>query len=67
MSSTDYSDSKVKLLTDRWLKKVDNRTDEGWHEIDLEEEDDPIKYKYYNGNTEWNFFAYKVVRSELYD
>ena len=35
--------------------------------MDLENKDDAIKYKYYNGNTEWNFFAYKVVKSELND
>ena len=67
MCSTDYSDAKVKLLTDRWLKQLNNQTDEGWHQINLEEGDDPIKYKYYNGDTEWNFFAYKVVHSHLHD
>ena len=67
MSSSDYSNKKVKLLTERWLQKAGNETDDGWYEVDLEKGDDAIKYKYYNGNTEWNFFAYRVVQSELYD
>ena len=67
MSSSDYSNDKVRLLTDRWLDRAGNETDDGWYEIDLVNKDDAIKYQYYNPNTEWNFFAYKVVRNELYD
>ena len=67
LSSSDYSNKKVKLLTERWLDKAGNNTDDGWYEVDLTKKDDAIKYKYYNGNTEWNFFAYKIVQSELYD
>ena len=67
MSSSDYSNDKVRLLTDRWLDRAGNETDDGWYEIDLVNKDDAIKYQYYNPNTRWNFFAYKVVRNQLYD
>ena len=71
LSSTDYSNEKVKLTFKNWLRelepKIANET-YGWYdETQTEKSLKAIKYKYYNGNTEWDFFAYKIETAELED
>ena len=69
LSSTDYSNEKVKLTFNHWKKELEpEKAVNGWYDQSKTEKSKAaIKYKYYNGNTEWEFFAYKVESSDLYD
>ena len=71
LSSADYSSEKVKLTVHHWVGETEsqltNKTG-GWYEESTTKRSlDAIKYKYYNGNTEWNFFAYKIETGTLRD
>ena len=71
LSSADYSSEKVKLTVHHWMNKTDfNFTSEtnGWYYESVTKKSlDAIKYKYYNGNNEWEFFAYKIEVGTLTD
>ena len=71
LSSTDYSNEKVKLTFKNWLRELEPKIANeiyGWYdETQPEKSLKAIKYKYYNGNTEWDFFAYKIETAELED
>ena len=69
MSSTDYSNEKVKLTWHHWQSELEpNNSIDGWYEKNkAPKSHKAIKYKYYAGNTEWEFFAYKVESTELED
>ena len=71
LSSTDYSNEKVKLTFNHWLEELEpevaNKT-HGWYDVSQTKKSmKAFKYKYYNGNTEWEFFAYKIETAELED
>ena len=71
LSSADYSSEKVKLTVHHWVSETDfELTSEtnGWYDESITQKSlDAIKYKYYNGNTEWTFFAYKIEVGTLTD
>ena len=69
MSSTDYSNEKVKLTYHHWESELETeKAIDGWFDQSkTEKSHKAIKYKYYNGNTEWEFFAFKIESSDLED
>ena len=69
LSSADYSSEKVKFTVHHWINETDYElTKNGWYDKLITKKSlDAIKYKYYNDNTEWNFFAYKIETGTLTD
>ena len=55
LSSVDYSTENVNLIPNILIDE--------WEYYELRN----IKYKFYNGNSEWELFAYKVLDHELWD
>ena len=69
LSSTDYSDKRVRLVTKKWQKAAGNSSENGWFEENEDQKDSmqAVKFDYYNDNTEWNLFAYKIETSTRHD
>ena len=55
LSPVDYSTENVNLIPNILIDE--------WEYYELRN----IKYKFYNGNSEWELFAYKVLDHELWD
>ena len=55
LSSVDYSTENVNLIPNILIDE--------WEYYELRN----IKYKFYNGNSEWELFAYKILDHELWD
>ena len=55
LSSADYSNEKVNLIPNILIEE--------WEYKKLRD----IKYKFYNGNSEWDLFAYQILHHELGD
>ena len=64
MSLADYSSDKVKFSVFQFENKddMDMTCFTGW--LQDEKSLEAIKYKYYNGNSEWELFAYKIYTEE---
>ena len=69
LSSSDFSNEKVDLTLLHWLSKIEpEKAHHGWYDTtNTPQSIEAIKYKYYSGNTEWEFFAYKIEKDVLYD
>ena len=69
LSSSDYSSEKVNLNFSHWISDIEpQKAHYGWYDANKTPKSlKAIKYKYYSGNTEWEFFAYKIENDILYD
>ena len=69
---SDYSNTKVVLTTNEWVENIGNEAwgnattlRKGWMIDDDSKE--TMKFNYFNDNTEWNFFGFKIDQITLTD
>ena len=77
LTSIDYSSEKVNLTYGDWEKKLNlsiaeqqtaEKINDGWYDLEKTKKSaKAITYKYYNENTEWKLFAFKVEHTQLED